>query len=643
MRFLRDPQSVLTALCGLSLIFAFLFHSDPLAYAAIACGSYYAFKSTWSSLAARELDVNFLMVFAAIGAIIVHRPLEAGVLLFLFSLSSTLESYAMSRTRNAIEGLMRLRPDEAILVTESGEERVRVEELILGQQVKIPPQETIPIDGRVISGESSVDESAMTGEARAVEKYAGETVIGGTQNQSGTLIVEVTATIEDSTLNKVVHLVKDAQDNKASGERVSSWFGQSYTKFVLLAFAVSLAIRYFAEGRDLNTALYSSITLLVALSPCALVISTPATTLSALAFAARRGMLIRGGKFIELAGQVKTIALDKTGTLTRGKPELVEICVCHEAPVSVGVSEPLNCDDDGACWKRGKAMSEQARHILSEAAAVEQYSAHPVATAIVNAAQANDLPLARADHHEAHPGLGVTAIINGKPLAAGQIKLFERLGLMPSEDFRAHAFAMADKGMSVALVHHEGDFAAMGLADAPRPEAADVLKQLEDVGVKKIVMITGDNPQTANSVANELNIKDVHASLMPQDKEVLIGQFSEEAITMMVGDGINDAPSLARASIGVAMGGLGSDIALNAADVVLMNDRLDRIPELIRLGKLTNRIIRANLIFASSVIIALTVSSFIIQLPLPIAVVGHEGSTVLVILNGLRLLRGPGS
>lgn len=648
MRALLDFRAVLTVLCGAALVLSLLDHR--FAYTSVLFGAYFAIQSAWESIKERELDVNLLMVVAAAGAIAVdfvgapgHQAgsgaRDAGALLFLFSLSGTLESFAMSRTRSAIEGLVKLRPSQAILVSGSIETKVPVEDLHVGDLVRIPPYEPVPVDGVVVEGHSSVDQSAMTGESTPVHKAVEDDLLGGTNNQEGALLMRVTTRVGNSTLDKIVNLVREAQENKASGERISAWFGQRYTFFVLGASVLSYIIRLLV-GEAGGIALYSSLTLLVALSPCALVISTPATTLSALAWAGRRGILVRGGQYIEAAGQAKILALDKTGTLTTGKPHLVEICVCATAAVTAGNSRTL-CTDEGACWHGEGEMSPESAAFLGAAAAAEAYSSHPAAHTIRVAAEAAGLQIPEALEQSAEPGLGVRAMVDGKETLVGQRRFLESNGVYLPADFVQHLEQLQAQGLTVALMSYGGRLAALGLADTPRQEARRFLEEAKRTGIERIVMLTGDTEQTAGWVAHELGIQEFQAALLPDDKTEAIEKLTQEGPVMMVGDGINDAPSLARATIGVAMGGLGSDIAMNAADVVLMHDRLDRLPELIRLGRKTNGIIRANLAFAASVILCLTVWSLAGNLPLPLAVLGHEGSTVLVILNGLRLLRGP--
>lgn len=639
----RTLQSVLTIVCGLALVLS-LFGIHPLIpIIAVIAGSPFALMAGWEAIKDRRIDVNVLMILAGAGAVSLGHTVEAAVLLFLFSLSSTLEEFAMARSRNAIEELVKLRPDTAIVVAPEGDLTVPVSEVKRGDIVRILAFQQIPLDGVVVGGESNVNQAAMTGESVAVPRAVGDRVLSGTQNLEGMLTVEVSSPVGDTTLERIVALVRDAQENKASGERISQWFGQRYTIFVILASVLSVVIR-FALQEEFGRALYASLTLLVALSPCALVISTPASTLSALAWAAKNGMLVRGGEFIEQAGQAKVIAMDKTGTLTRGVPVLEEICVCDGRAAVGPASQP--CLDD-ACWTGGSEMSDEAKEILRVAAAAEQYSTHPIADAVVSAARAQGIDVPEAIDQSVVSGMGVLAKVDGKALKIGQLRFFEDL----SEEFLGHVRAIQSRGMTVAILEYNQVSAVLGFRDAPRSESREVLEELRSLGFNSVSMLTGDNVETATVVAKELGIQDVRAGLLPDEKESAIGQLGgTRGGVIFVGDGINDAPSLARANVGVAMGGLGSDVALNAADVVLMQDNLRRLPDLIRLGRKTNQVIRGNLIFAAGIIALLTIGSVVFDallpsqrnLILPFAVVGHEGSTVVVILNGLRLLAGPG-
>jgi len=640
VRILKDPQVLLTALCGLFLVLGFFNLHPAIPYLSVACGSYFAVKSAWESLAARSIDVNFLMVFAAIGAVVVGQPLDAAALLFLFSLSSTLESLAMARTRSAIAGLVKLRPEQAIRIADGKEEMVRVEELKLGDLIRIPPFESIPVDGKIEQGESTVDQSAMTGESQPVQKSTGDLVLAGTRNLDNTLVARISSTVGDSTLDRIVELVNNAQENKASGERISTWFGHKYTFFVISAFVIALVVRLLL-GQTLQPAIYASLTLLVALSPCALVISTPATTLSALAWAARNGILVRGGEFIEKAGRIDTLALDKTGTLTLGRPKLLEVCVCAKSMASLGPSSD-GCTEEESCWHGKGTLSADARRLLEAAASAELYSSHPLSLAIRESAELHGISIPTPESESTAPGGGVAAVVGGRQVYVGKPSYVESQGIQVPPAFAEHIAEFQNRGMTVALLAVDNDLAALGFMDEPRPDAPEFVSKLADAGVDRIVVLSGDTQKTVDAVAGRLGIEDRHGAMLPEDKAEVIAQLSSQGRrVMMVGDGINDAPPLAAATVGVAMGGLGSDIALNAADVVLMHDRLERIPDLMRLGRRTNAIIRANLFFATGVIVALTAFSLFGSLPLPVAVIGHEGSTVLVILNGLRVLRGP--
>lgn len=656
-KWFRDPELVLTILCFISLVLGFIPGLSWLHYAACAFGGYFAVLDAWESIKNRDIDVHMLMVLAAVGAILVGHVDDAAGLLFLFSLSAALESMAMSKTRSAIESLIRLRPDTAIRIRDEQDEEVPASSLVKGDRVRVLPFQQLPADGVMETSAATVDESAMTGESRPVDKIVGDVVLAGTQNLDSMLVLRVTSEPGDTTLDKIVGLVQDAQDNKASGERISQWFGKRYTIFVLTTFFIVVAIRLILHQPP-SSALYSALILLVALSPCALVISTPATTLSALAYAARMGVLVRGGEFIEKAGQVDLVALDKTGTLTEGQPHLVEICVgIRNANAACLVAAPAGhtCPECESilCWRNGMDLTPEAMRALRRAASAESFSTHPIAQALVDAARGMGVEIPEADDHVAVPGMGIVASVEGEEVRIGQPKIFEESGDVPPAEFTEHYQEMQSRGLTAVLMKSSESWTAFGMLDTPRPQAADFVQALRAAGVKSVAMLTGDNRQTADAVAKIVKVDEVHAGLMPQDKSALLQKWVDEKHTvLMVGDGVNDAPALTLAHIGVAMGGLGSDVALNAADVVLVQDRLDRLPRLMSLGRMANRVIRANLLFATGMITTLTVFSFIwplipalkhlsAEMPLPLAVIGHEGSTVVVILNGLRLLRGP--
>lgn len=645
---LKNGQTILTVLCGFGLVLAF-FGVPYAGLFSVACGSYFALKSGWESVRERSLDVNFLMILAAAGAVAIGHVTDAAALLFLFSLSSTLEAQAMGKTMSAIEALMKLKPDKAIRVRDEGDEEIPASDVQVGDLLRVLPFEPIPTDGTLASEEASLNESSMTGESRSISKRTGDSLMAGTQNLDSMLLMRATTAPGDSTLDRIMTLVQEAQENKGSGERISLWFGQRYTLFVMAAFLISLLLRTVATV-PFGDALYQSLILLVALSPCALVISTPATTLSALAYAARRGILVRGGQYIELAGMVDTVAIDKTGTLTKGEPEVVEVCLYSSELAKVCASGPDHQADCIHCWHSGEDLQESTREALRLAASAETFSTHPIADAIVRKAKDFGGLIPDASSHRAVPGMGIEAEVGGKMVKIGQRKFF---GEDLPEAFRLHTEEMQARGLTAVVMAFGEDWASIGLQDQLRPESASTLDAFRKSGIQSITMLTGDNEATARAVASELHIQDVHAGISPEDKAIRIQSMEQQGHrTLMVGDGVNDAPALASATIGVAMGGLGSEAALRAADVVLIQDRIERLPELISLGRAANRTIRVNLFFAGGMILTLTLLSlvwkfvpFLTQfgpnMPLPMAVIGHEGSTVLVILNGLRLLRGP--
>ena len=629
MSFFASRQIQLAIGALLFLLLSFIPGYGWLAYISILLGAIESVPAAWETIRARKLDVEFLMILAAVGAIALGRPGEAAVLLFLFSLSKALEDLTMAKTKGAIDALVRLRPATAIAIRNGAQIEIPVEEIVLGDELLLPAFLTAAVDGEVTDGVGSIDTSALTGESIPVSVRPGEKVLAGARNLEFGLKYRATSTIQNSTLQKVVDLVAEAQNNQASGERVSKWFGEKYTWFVLIASLAVFLFRLFVLKLPLREASYQSLTLLVALSPCALVISVPAATLSAMTWAARHGLLIRGGEMIERMGQVTAFTFDKTGTLTEGRPELTEICLCD-----------VECNGSEICWGGNGEFSAEAAEILAYAASAEAQSEHPVGHAVRRSVPVGT-PIPVAETIEVIPGGGIRAMIDGKRVLIGQLSLIEQAGLKPTDDFREHFAEIQARGWTVAALAVDHKMAALGFKDGLKKGAIETLEKLRQQGITSMTMLTGDHPRTAEAIAKEVGLKDFHAALMPGDKLAIIDKLSKDHKVAMVGDGINDAPALTQAYVGIAMGGLGSDIALNAADIVLMNDRIEALPELIALGRRTNRIVLSNLIVGGGVIASLTVTSLAGLLPLPIAVVGHEGSTLLVILNGLRLLRGP--
>lgn len=614
----------LTAFCGLNIACYFIGHFNYSVILALASGAYFALSAAWNSIKEKVLDVNFLMITAALGAIYVGNPIDAAILLFLFSLSSALESLTMAKTQSAIESLMKLRPDKAIKVVKEKDLSVEIGTLKPGDLVRVLPYQQIPTDGVLETDYAEANESFMTGEAKPVSKKKGDPLLAGTQNLDQMLLMNVTHALHESTLEKILQLIKEAQHKKASGEKISQWFGQRYTLFVIFVFILSLSIRMI-NHYSYHEALATSITLLVGLSPCAIVISSPAATLSALAWCARRGILVRGGEFIETAGKITRVVFDKTGTLTQGKFQL---------------SELLNWENrEEKRWKQGDQLSPEFITILQKAASLEQYSTHPLAVAIVETSKRHSIILEENKEVKILPGLGIQA--KQEEFYLGQPKLFEGLNILIPLYVQEKINLIQAQGNTVIVMNQKDSWSLLSLSDTIRESAQTLIQGLKQQKIEQMVMLTGDNYQAAKQVADQLKIKTFEAQLLPEDKERIVGNYIQEGKLMMVGDGVNDAPSLARSDIGIAMGGLGSDIALKSADVVLVQDSLEKIVDLIAIGKSTNKIIVFNLSFAIGMILLLTFYSFFSYLPLPLAVLGHEGSTLIVILNSLRLLKHP--
>lgn len=559
-------------------------------------------------------EINLLMVLAAVVSAVLQSWDEGAILLLLFSLSDALECYAMERTRRSVRALMDLRPETARVIRDEREFTVPLGELRVGDIIHVRPGERLPIDGVVVSGQSAVDESIVTGESLPVEKQAGSPIFAGTINTNGALRVEMKRPASDSTIARIVRLVEEAQSSRIGAQRIIEKWQSPYVIGVLCAAAAAILVGLLAGVAPFE-AVRRGMILLVAASPCAVVLASPVAVLATVTRGARLGVLFKGGAHVERLAAVSAFALDKTGTITRGRPELVAV-------------EPLN----------GSAPDE----ILAVAAALEHSSEHPLAVAITRAADARQLAVPELTGFENDPGFGVLGRIDGRLAAAGTARLFERRQLAAPPELLAAA--LGDDGQtSVAVWRDDGLAGVLKLRDEPRPDARPALAALRELGVERFVMLTGDHAGAASRVAKELGIAEYRADLRPEDKLAEIQRLAKEPSGVaMVGDGVNDAPALAAASVGIAMGAKGTDVALETADVVLMRDDLRLLPEAVRLARLCRDTIRRSLLFAFGVIGVLVTLSLLGWLSLPAAVVGHEGSTVLVVLNGLRILRTPG-
>ncbi len=603
---------------------------------AYVAGGFYSVQEAWETLKARQFDVNFLMIIAAVGAAAIGQPREGAVLMFLFSLSNTLETYAMGRTHASIRALLDMAPKEAEIYRDGGVMRVSVDALTVGDVVLVRPGAQIPADGVVQKGESAVNEASITGESMPVDKRPGARAFAGTLNGQGALDVRVTTAVHDSTLARIVQVVSEAREQKAQSEDFTDRvIGQYYAYAVVGITLLAMLLPPFVLGWDWPTTLYRAMTLMVVASPCALVISIPATLLSALANAARNGVLFKGGRHLEAAARVKVVAFDKTGTLTTGRPGVVSIIPVGgpgrlPAVLPCAACHPRPEDDE-----LGELTPDQFR-LLSVAAAIEQFSEHPLARAIVQSAHDREVPLPEASEFRALTGAGAQALVCDRAMRIGKPSSFPAL----TPDVEVEIAALEQNGNTVVVLGDDTEaWGLFAIADTVRPESAAAVAALKRIGVERVVLLTGDNQRAAQKIGNGLGVDDVRAELLPDQKVAAIRELQQRyGPVAMIGDGVNDAPALATAALGVAMGAAGTDVALESADVLLMGDDLGKLPGALGLARKSRAVIRQNLTFAFAVMLTLMVLAMLGDVALPFGVVGHEGSTLLVVANGLRLL-----
>jgi Zn2+/Cd2+-exporting ATPase len=562
------------------------------------------------SLRRGKVDIDLLMVLAALAAMAVGETRDGAILLFLFSLSGTLEDYALGNTKRAVSALMKLRPDTANLRQNDGSIRVvPVEQLQLGDTVIVKPGERIPIDGKIARGQSAVDQSPVTGESVPVDKTLHDDVFAATLNGYGVLEVKVTKLASESTLARMVALVTEAQAQRAPSQRFSDWFGQRYTFVVLIGTALALLI-FLLLGMSTQEAFYKAATLLVVASPCAIVISVPAAVLSALAASARQGVLFKGGGALETFGKASIMAFDKTGTLTEGRMQVTDLI----------------------------AFEGGDNELLRKLASLEHHSEHPIAESVVREAKSRGLAFSEVEAVQAVPGKGIEGRVDGQSLWAGNQKMVAVKGLPLEATTRATLEKLESEGKTILLVGSDHVFGVVGIADTMRLSARHTLERLRQQGVKRFVMLTGDHEVVARHIATQLHLDEVHADLLPEDKVKAVKHLRDQGTVAYLGDGVNDAAALATAHVGLAMGTAGSDVALESADVALLSDDLSRLAAAHALARKTNRVIKQNLIFALGVLCLMVVLTLFWYLPLPLGVIGHEGGTLLVVANGLRLL-----
>lgn len=590
------------------------FISISLYVTAYLFGGWDVTRHAWDALKVKRFDTDVLMVFAAIGAAFLGEFAEGALLLFLFSLGHALENRALNRARSAIKALGNLSPKTALIIRDGKEQEVSVKSLLIDDIVIVRPGVRIPVDGVVIDGSSGVDQSPVTGESIPVDKSVGDNVFAGTVNGEGAMEVKVTRLAKDSTLSRVMKMVEEAQAEKSPTQQTMEKFERIFIPNVLILTALIIILPPLF-GYPFHDSFLRAMTLLVAASPCAVALGTPATILAGVAQAARNGVLVKGGAHLENLGQIKALAFDKTGTLTHGKPEVTDIIAFQPS------------------------VKKEA-DVLSIAASAEARSAHPLAQAVVNAAQTQGVPVSVADEVDSLTGRGLKAVRNGKIIWVGNQRLMNEANITLSDEMIQKAQALQQSGKTLMWVAEDKTpIGLIALADTLRNEAAPTMQALKKLGVQHTIMLTGDNSRAASAIAKEIGLTDFRADLMPENKLTIIRELvNNYNYVAMVGDGVNDAPALANATVGIAMGGAGTDVALETADVALMGDDLSKLPFAVGLGRATKRIITQNLVIALSVIAILIITSLTGIISMGIAVIFHEGSTLVVVANALRLL-----
>ena len=584
---------------------------------AMLAGLWLVLPKAWIALKQLRPDMNLLMVVAVTGAVVIGEWAEAATVAFLFALSLELEAWSVGRVRRAVASLLDLAPPTARVVTGGEPERdTPVKEVAVGAVIVVRPGERIPLDGKIAKGSGHVNQAPITGESVPAPKQPGDDVFAGSVNGEGVLEVTVTRAANDTTLARIIRMVGESQSRRAASERWVDQFAAIYTPAVM-ALAVAVAIVPPLIGGGWWEWVYRALVLLVIACPCALVISTPVSIVAALTAAARNGVLVKGGMFIELPSRLKAVALDKTGTLTEGRPAVVEVV-------------PLNGHDEA--------------ELLERAAGLEARSEHPLARAVIEYAKVKGINVTTAEDLRAVPGKGAVGRWRGREFWAGSPRYMAERG-QETDDVRRRLDAMTGAGRSVIVVGNETHVCGLiALADAVRPAAKDAIRDLKELGVIRVVMLTGDNEATARAVGKDAGVDDVRAGLLPEEKvaavEALVAEFGTVA---MVGDGVNDAPALARASLGIAMGAAGTDAAIETADVALMSDDLRKLPWLIRHSRRTMSVIRQNVAFSLAVKLVFVILTFAGYSSLWAAIAADTGASLLVIFNGLRLLRVEGS
>lgn len=611
-------ELIAALLSGLLILLAWRLESSGLNTAAIISylsafiiGGYAKAKEgILETIQNKTLNVELLMVLAAIGSAIIGYWTEGAVLIFIFALSGALETYAMNKNKREITALMNLQPEEAWLVRGAFEPiKVAVSSLIVGDHLLIKPGERIPADGQILKGTSTIDESAISGESMPVTKQAGDDVYAGTVNLNGTLTINMTKPNSETLFQKIITLVQSAQSEKSPSQQFIEKFEGIYVKFVLLAVALMLFLPHYVLGWDWTTTFYRAMVLLVVASPCALVASIMPATLAAISNGAKNGVLFKGGLHLEHLSVLKLLAVDKTGTLTVGTPVVTDIIVREDLDKT---------------------------NTIATLASIESQSNHPLAQAILKYSKDHNINTIQGIDIEDVPGWGLKAKFDGHSYIVGKPDF---VGRKEAQSFASGAAEkLAEEGKTVIFMRDDLGIAALvAMKDTVREEAKQAIKLLKELGIH-VSMLTGDNEKTAKAIAKEADVNEYISECLPETKVNYIKDYlAKYKYAGMVGDGINDAPALATATVGIAMGG-GTDVALETADVVLMKNDLSKIAYAVRLSRKMQRIVKQNIIFSIAVIALLVCSNFLQLVDLPFGVIGHEGSTILVILNGLRML-----
>jgi Cd2+/Zn2+-exporting ATPase len=612
-------QILLTVLSGVFIVGAWITGGMGLEFlnilfylTAIVTGGYTTIRKAIPSLFRLNFDVNVLVTIAIIGAVLIGEWVEGAVVAFLFGISEALEDFSVERARNSIRSLMQIEPKTALIRRQGTEQQVHVEDIQIGDIMVVKPGEKIAMDGKIIKGSSNINQAAITGESMPVEKGEGDEVFAGTLNVQGSLEVAVTKLVQDTTLAKIIHLVERAEEEKAPSQKFVDVFAKYYTPAIIfLAMGVTL-VPPLLFGQAWEIWIYRGLALLVVACPCALVVSTPISIVSAIGNAARNGILIKGGAFLEEASRLKAIAFDKTGTLTKGSPEVTDIISVNKSKVD----------------------------ITSYASAIEKHSEHPLAEAIVRYAEDNESDPIEASEFESITGKGAKAKVGDTTLLIGNPRLFEELKVDLSK-VKDQIQQLQEQGKTVMILGTDQELYGMiAVADQVRDTSKQAVQRLHQSGIDQMVMLTGDNNQTAKAIAETVGVDEYHGELLPENKVEAIQKLNQKyGKVATVGDGVNDAPALASASLGIAMGGAGTDTALETADIALMGDDLSKLPYLIRLSKKALQVIKQNIAIALG--IKLLALALIIPglLTLWVAILTDVGATILVALNGMRLIR----